>query len=390
MNPVINESRMKIRKDQKIFLWLMIISCIATYISAFSLYRFPGERTVMTLFMAICGFSYIAGMLEKRNISICISFVALSLFGMILPIINQTLPSTNSLMGIMFGAFFILLKNEYKLFVFDKVIFVISFILVFGLVEFYIYNIFHVGIRLGVVQRGETHFFFNHFLFNIIKIDGDRFQSICNEPASVGGFCGFMLFLLDEIKEYRKHFFICLFAGISSLSLTFIAFLCMYAVWICSRFKVRTVIGTVLGLVLIVTLAGSKIEHYIVDRYQSGDYDDRASEAFMDKYDDYLKSSDVWFGMGEGAVKEIDEEGATVGFRREIYEIGIVGVFIIFLAFSLPYFKLSPTNKFTFCFFAVNCVSYYSSSGIYSPLRLMMIFSIPAILGLKISKIQKN
>lgn len=374
-----------ISKNKKMFLWLMVIPCIATYISAYSLYRFPGERTVMILFMAIFGFSYIGGLLNKRNITPCRFFVTLSLLGMILPIVNQTYPAINSLMGILFGAFFILLKNKYKLFVFDKVIFLISIILAFGLVEFYIFDIFHTGIRLGVVQRGETHFFFNHFLFNIIKINGERFQSICNEPSSVGSICGSMLFLLDDIKKYRIPFFICLFAGIASLTLTFFAFLCMYAVWISSRFKVRTIIGTIVGLALVVALAGNKMEHYIVDRYQSGDYDDRASEAFMNKYDDYLKSSNVWFGMGEGAVKEIDEGGVTVGFRREIYEIGIVGVFIVFLAFSIPYFSLSPINKFVIYFFAVNCVSYYSSSGIYNPIKLLMIFSIPAIVDLKMN-----
>ena len=188
-----------------------------------------------------------------------------------------------------------------------------------------------------------------------------------------------MLFLLNGIKQYRKSFFIFLVAGLTSLSFTFYVFLAIFLLWNSSHFNIKTLSYIAIGLFFAFIMFGDNINQFIVERYQSGEYDDRASEAFMNKYDDFLHSSDVWFGKGEGAVKDVDDGGVTVGFRREVYEVGVVGIFLIFVAFSYPLFKMSKINKFILLYFAVFWMSYYSTSNVYHSLKIMMFFSVPAI-----------
>lgn len=376
--------------SKTLFLWVMVICCVTSFMATYTLYHFPGERSVMLILTAVMGLANIEKLLDRRNMQWATLFVILSVLAMILPILNSTMPDFMNLSGIMFGFFFILLKNEYKLFVFDKFVIIISVLLALSLIEFYVLSFTHFGIRLGIVQRGETTFFFEHYLFNMIKLGGVRFQSLCAEPSTVGGICGFMLFLLDNIKKYKKSFYVFLIAGLTSLSLTFIAFLVMYVFWIGSRFNIKTAIGTLLIILLTTVLIGENINTYITERIESEEYDDRASEEFKRIYGQYLDSSDVWFGKGNGAVKEIDDSGVTVGFRREIYEIGVVGVFLIFLAFSIPYFKMSPKRLFVAMFFIVYCISYYSSSSVYHAVKILEIFAVPAIIQYKIKDNQMN
>ena len=148
-------------RNQKIFLWFVVISCIISFMSTFSLYHFPGERSIILILTFVLGLSNIGGMMEKQYVSLAFMFAILSIVAMILPLINGTMPDFKSMTGITFGLFFILLKNKYKFFVLDKTILILSTLLLLSIIEFYLITFFGIGIKLGVVQRGDTAFLFD-------------------------------------------------------------------------------------------------------------------------------------------------------------------------------------------------------------------------------------
>ena len=101
--------------SKTLFLWVMVICCVISFMATYTLYHFPGERSVMLILTAVMGLANIEKMLDTRYTQWAMLFAILSVLAMILPILNSTMPDFMNLSSIMFGFFFILLKNEYKL-----------------------------------------------------------------------------------------------------------------------------------------------------------------------------------------------------------------------------------------------------------------------------------
>lgn len=348
-----------------VFVYVFGILPLINLIAPFSIYHFPGQSiTSLSLLLLIS----IANpdKFERKNLEVAYVFIGGTSIAILLSLLaNFAIAPIGMISGAIYGSLCILLKHRYKLEVFDIFIKVLCIFLFLSILEYYIFLLTGKGIELGLVYRsGDSPHY--HLLLNVIKVVKMRYQFLAAEPGDIGTPCGFLLFILDGIKQYKKQLYVIIVAGLTSLSFAFYIFLVLYIVWNTSRIKVKQIFTMLLLITLVGLFTYDRIEQYIIQRYTEEQYDNRSSDSFDLEFDRYIKSNDFWLGKGYGSTDENVFFNNVVGLKRELYEAGLVGVLFIFLAFSIPYFRL---NKITFkvlAFFMVFWLSYYQRANIYN------------------------
>lgn len=288
------------------------------------------------------------------------------------------------ILGIAFIFFFLLLKDEYKVVIFKRFLTLYVVLLSLSIVEYWVVILTGKGIVLGIVDKSTNNASYNHYLFNLIKTVGiSRFQSLTREPGDVGTLNGLLLIAAGNIKAFKKQFIILLIAGIMSLSLAFYVLLAFYLIQRIFNFHFKDIaILGVVGLLAFMFMQDT-IGEAIIDRVASEEYDDRSSASFQLKFDSYIRSSDVFLGRGIGAVRKIQDFGeGSDGVKKELYERGILGLIIVFLVFSITYFKVTPISRLGLYFFIVFWICFYQRSNIFDPPISTTFFVTPLLLNI--------
>ena len=177
-----------------------------------------------------------------------------------------------------------------------------------------------------------------------------RFQSVFLEPGHLGTATSFLLF--TQIGKWRKWYNISLIIA-TLLSFSLAAYvlltLIMFAnAWIRRKQLLRKIVFLIILFTSVIICAtiynegDNLVNNLIVERLKIDDGklvgDNRVTEGFEAVYDDYLKSSDIWFGR-EYSLEEFGFGNA--GYRVFIYDNGIISLVLVILL----YIAMSMSSK---------------------------------------------
>lgn len=377
---------MKCKKG--VFVYIFGILPLINLIAPFSLYHLSGQSIILLFLILLISLTN-PDKFERKNLKVAYIFlVGTSIVILLSFLANFSIASVGMFAGVVYGFLCILLKHRYKLYVFDVFIKVLCIFFFLSIIEYYVFLLTGKGIVLGIVFRGDSPHY--HLLLNVIKIVKMRYQFLAAEPGDIGTPCGFLLFILDGVKQYKKQLYMIIIVGLTSLSFAFYVFFVMYLVWNASRINANKVVTLIFLVMFVGIFMHGRIEQYIIQRYSEEQYDNRSSDSFDVEFGRYIKSNDVWFGKGYGSTDKIDDFSNVVGLKRELYEVGLIGIIFVFLAFSIPYFRLNKMTFKLFVFFMVFWLSYYQRSNIYNFGIEFLFFNVGALAAFDPQEVTKG
>ena len=303
----------------------------------------------------------------------------------ILTWISAGVSETIFLFAILHVAGLLLLRDDLKLRTFDMFVKVLALILLVSLIEFLIYFIFGKGVVIGYVERPgpdmKTQKFYQ-LLFNLI-IDNPlffyRFQSLAEEPGVVGTTCAFLIFLVKGKKQYKWEYFIFILSGVLSFSL---AFYFLFIIHLFSgKLSIKLLIVSLVVCVILYYVFQDFLDHFIINRLTDRsieEIDNRGTGDFKYQFKRALDNGNLWLGIyhGDGI------DGA--GLKIFIWRYGLISLFLIFISYSIVFFKGLVKYKtpigLSLVFFLVFWISFYQRHYITSMEYMVCYFLAPLIL----------
>lgn len=366
-------------------LWLIVFSSIVLLISQNSKYYFLQNGEIYLYFIsfgvfAISGTHMIDA--ENKKISYVLFFLMVffvSLFG----IIHQERPFVTIIYEFIFSCIYLSLKYEYRFWIYNKFIKILSILFLLGIIE---YILLYAGVNFfwGTYERENMEFY--QSIFTSVPVYYSevpaRFMAFCEEPGLVGTLSFFILISLDKTK-YRKEFYIFLISGILSLSMAFYLLGLLYFVLHFRKyfFSFKKLLAIAIVVVLAFTFLGDFLDYRIFGRVNSKDaietLDNRNDDNVNKKFDNYIKTSDALLGIGHRTYynwkKQTDS--ISVGLKEQLFMYGFVGVFMIFIIFSLIYLKYNGKNKERLKVLLLYWVSFYQRSYWFFPPLVIVLFN---------------
>lgn len=235
---------------------------------------------------------------------------------------------------------FILKSFNYYRFIFSTTI--VPSIIVFFLVYFDVINL-NYNIIDGVGLKEYTYSQYPFLLVPSGKISDiiiPRFHGYYDEPGVVGTISAVLL--LSDKFNIKKLINIPIFiSGIISFSLAFYLISFVYFIWIFlnSRLKWKVIILIISLIVIPLLIKDTNVNKHIIDRFVSEPKNIsniRTSDSFDLWFDNFLKTPDVFFGLGGKTSQELINIGGS-SYKDLIVNYGI----IFFLLFSLSVFLYS-------------------------------------------------
>ena len=374
------------------FVSLLSLFLVYSTISRFSIY-FLGlyVNSVMILFLCILGL-IVRPKIAKNNIEAFLFLWGWGLVYLMSTIINGARPGLMHFNSFLFCYFVLLLSKDIQREVFNKFVWLLSFLILFSAIEYIVYSITGKGVVLASVTRStdyrETNF--NHLLFNVIRLFQiiPRFQGLFKEPGNMGTTCAFMLFVTWKIKSMKIPFIIFFVCGLLSLSLAFYIFL---LVFLFSNVKPNIKNLIMLALITIPLLYVFRVnfEYKIIERVDNADnpeeLDNRTSDSFDRSFVQAFEDGKLWLGVGIDNIPEsVSADGGNAGAKPWIYQYGILGFIIIFYIFSVIYYR--RCNKcltiHDWVFLLVYWACFYKSVVFMTPSIFMVYIMMPMINGL--------
>lgn len=205
------------------------------------------------------------------------------------------------------------------------------------------------------ILNENLQYSFQNFYFFIIDdrqflLLFPRFQSVFLEPGHLGTATSFLLF--TQIGKWRKWYniplLIATFLSFSLAAYVLITLIMFASAWIRRKQLFRKIVYLVIlfaGVFICATFyneGDNLVNNLIVERLKIDDGklvgDNRVTDSFEAVYDDYLKSSDIWFGR-EYSLEEFGFGNA--GYRVFIYDNGIISLALVILL----YITMSMSGK---------------------------------------------
>ncbi len=356
-----------------IFLRLMTLVPFVCLLASFSVYHLPGINTLV--YMIAFASIGLVGVIQKdvfdfSNKQAVIFYFLCFFFPVFISLFFSRFPNIGYLFSLLYACIFFLLKDEYRFRIYHYFVKILAFLLALGIVEYIIYNATGMMVHLGEVNRQITggNVSFEHAVFNLFQSWSFRFQSLADEPGRIGTLCGFLLFTTD-LTYYKKEYIIFLLSGLLSFSFAFYVFLGIYLL---THLKARW--GSVLVILVVMGcvywLVDKQVNQYIIERYESQEYDNRVSSGFEEEFRDFIKSNRLFFGNGFGATDEghWDNRGGNAGIKREFYDVGLIGLLFVIIGYSFLFLRFNGIHYQTLVLLMVIWISYYQrSDGNFTP-----------------------
>lgn len=221
---------------------------------------------------------------------------------------------------------------------------------------------FNSGIRFCFQQlpfyshESAAHTYWRWFIFAIYDYKGAvRLCSIFNEPGALGTICA-LLFICTFKKSKIWEKSLLLITGICTFSLAFFLMIFIYAViQICFKRKenlmLLLIFAVVFALLPYVDFKNEKINKFtsrlsITEKGLAGD--NRVSSEFDEKYSLYLRSADVFFGLGEGY--SLNDDSASSYKSYYVVPFGIIGTAVLLGSwFVISYRNAEDRNQKIYC-----------------------------------------
>lgn len=214
-----------------------------------------------------------------------------------------------------------------------------------------------------------------------------RFQSVFLEPGHLGTAAAFLLML--QIGHWKRWYNIVLIiASLLTFSLAAYVLLVLIAflgAWIVHKeiFAKLAITIVVLGTVLIGSLfyneGDNLVNNLIIDRLAIEDGklvgDNRVTDKFGAAYDDFVKTSDVWFGRDY----TLDDFGfGNAGYRVFIYDNGLIGLLLV-LMFYYTATVFSPNRRARIAMLLIGSAAFWVRATPITYYFLMPLYMLPYI-----------
>ena len=296
-------------------------------------------------------------------------------------IVNHQLPSTSLLIFMLYGTSYLLMSDDIKQQTFSMFVKVFAVILALGIME-YVFYLQGMYIPIGLAHRDSRDAYdLIQGLFNFFSLYMEgvtRFQSLAEEPGLIGTLCALLLFVVDR-RKHRKAFWIFIVAGVLTFSL---AFYVLFALYLISLMRSRK--GIVLGLLCILTLVVTlkileetdTVQHFMGRIEMGKDADNRTSDRFDKHFNEMINSSDVWFGKGCQSLKYLQlYDGGNAGGRVLFYQIGVVGMALLFFIYTYLLLRKKGINIISVFFIVAFWASFYQRETISVPYNIIVFFT---------------
>lgn len=262
--------------------------------------------------------------------------------------------------------------------------------LAISLLAFFLYLI-GFNLPFSETAKEDLMYEFNNFYWFMIDerqflVIFPRFQSVFLEPGHLGTACALLLF--TQIGKWKKWYnVVILIAALLTFSLAAYVLLMIImtaGAWIqrkkiVAKLITITILLSGIGIAsifynngdnLVNTLILSRLE---VDENGKLVGDNRVTESFESVYDDYVTTSDVWFGR-EYSLEEFGVGNA--GYRVFIYEYGLICLFLTIIFYSTM--SYNPNDKRSWlAMLAVATAGFWVRAIPFSFYFLIPLYSIP-------------
>ncbi|MCR4717329.1 MAG: hypothetical protein K5656_09115 [Lachnospiraceae bacterium] len=297
--------------------------------------------------------------------------------------------------------FYLQLRDDIKVRVFDVFIRVLAFTLLLSIIEYLIcvttsqYIVLFPSIPTDTGSKT-----FDQTLFNFIPIESVvslgsfsffKFQSLSDEPGNVGTICAFLLFATSDCKRYKYEYIIFWIAGVLSFSA---AFYILAAIHLAFSLKRKNLGFLFVGAVLVFVLYHyfqEAFDLFIFNRF-SGDNIDSLDNRSTAEFDAHLKAAfwdgSLWFGKGFGAKMDTGGHGGVAGLKAYLWIYGIIGTAAILWGYTMIYIKslkrqAKIVKKYGLVFLFVFMLSFYQREYITYIDYVVIFFTMPFLLTYK-------
>lgn len=268
----------------------------------------------------------------------------------------------------------LLLKDEYKIKLFDFFVKIFSFILIVSIPAWILYLMGRPFHQSPLYDVGDGFHYMYSYTFFVISYNSvgaafPRFASIFLEPGWVGTLCCFVLFGI-QFNRKRLATYLCFIGILLSMSLSaFVNLIVCGVLWIVMSSKHKFVYAlSVTAILAGVALFALKynngnnalneriMERLVFDEDLGIAGNNRTNETLDYYLEDMLSSSNRWFGFSNQIDGDFSESNDwyshASGIKKSLITNGIVGVCLLLAFFTLLLFKYRCKKSFVFyvCF----------------------------------------
>lgn len=206
-----------------------------------------------------------------------------------------------------------------------------------------------------------------------------RFHGYYDEPGVVGTISGVLL--LSDRYNLKKNVNIPIFiSGIMSFSLAFYVITIIYYLrfFLYSKIKWKLILTTVTLILIPVLLNDVTINKYIISRFDFSHGQNllnlRTNESFNLWFDNFLKTPNVFFGLGGKVSQEVFNVGGS-SYKDIIVNYGIIFSFMFSLLVIFYSLKKIKDYKRTFFYLLIFILIIYQRPYITSFFYMFLLFA---------------
>lgn len=355
------------------------LAALASILAPYSNYYLPGFIGIMIILTIIYSlFAIIAGHkpFDITNISNAMLFIiAWSLVYLSSMIVSSEYVPAIDWLYIYYAFLFIYLKNKIKVEAFSFFVRCFSILLLFSLIEFYVFFITNYSISSNVVYRGNG-MVFNHLILNLVKVTQiPRFQFLADEPGLIGSLCAFILFAIGNSNRFSFEKIIIWIAGLTSFSLAFYVLAMIKLLF--SKINFKTYFCVILVSIGLFNVLGEHIEKNLTERLQGYEIDNRTTLAFNRVFKESFDTGEIFLGKGYKSHRRLTGENeGNAGMKVFILSYGLIGTLLIFFVYNkiiLTHYKYNKWSMLIFLF--AFWLSFYQRQTIDRPYVIIVFFT---------------
>ena len=319
--------------------------------------------------------------LNQKHVTL---YVAVLMFIYFVCAISVTVFDNSLIFSAIGISYLLFLRDDLKLVCFERFINLLTTLLFFSIIEYFVFIFTHSGVVLftNIVIGDEDVAlpqYYNQYLFNIINQTNEfpRFQSVCTEPGDVGTLCGLLLFAFQQKNKSKRQliqYLIVIVSGVLSFSLAFYTMLAI--VLISGRRKSGIMVFYLLIALAVYVYLWEFFEYRIIFRLGEENIDNRVTDVFNRMFYQALSDGSLFFPHERG-----DSFGA--GIKVWLWRYGIISFLPLFYCYY-HYFKIKVKQNdsvrwLCWLFFISFWISFYQRQWIMNLEYMIVFLSIPII-----------
>lgn len=315
--------------------------------------------------------------------------VALIIYTLVPIVLHSEPPSIGVFFQLVIAYLVLSLKSEYKVWLYDRFVTVVALLFLFSSIEFMFavfVGISHINTTPIYRFDSDAHYFYQGIITifpSYYQTGLGRFQAFTEEPGLVGTLCAFLI-ACNDLKHHKWQSTVFVVSGILSMSL---AFYLMFLVWLAYKAirikSIKNVLYLALILGVIYATYFDTINNIIGARINGTtsfeELDNRGTDAFNNKFDEFIHSPDIFFGRGLRTFHSTfdmdgDKYGGNAGAKPFIYSYGIVSFFLLFFYITSAFLKTNGRGIKILVLLLLFWLSFYQRETWFTPYNVIPLF----------------